>query len=427
MTTACTIGVDVGTSGCRAVAITASGESIAEAMVPLQAPVRLPDGGVEQDPELWWQGLLAVLRRIGKALDGRAVKTLCLDGTSATLLLCEPDGAPLGPALMYNDCRAREQAARIAAVAPDDSPARGASSSLAKLLFLRDRYQPRQPVLALNQADWLCGRLLGEQGASDWNNGLKLGFDPALEAWPDWLDRLDLAPIGLPRCHRPGAVLGTLAESVCAQIGWMPGVRVSAGTTDSTAAVLATGAASVGDAVTSLGSTLVLKIVSDRPVSSPEYGVYSHRIGRLWLVGGASNTGGAVLRQYFDDARIQALSAGIDPSVPSGLDYYPLPGPGERFPRNDPTLQPRLSPRPTDDRRFLHGLLEGIARIEAAGYKRLAALDAPSPRRVLTIGGGAGNPIWTAMRQRLLGRPVLPAQHRQPAYGAALLALGREL
>jgi hypothetical protein len=130
-----------------------------------------------------------------------------------------------------------------------------------------------------------------------------------------------------------------------------------------------------------------------------------------------------VLRQYFDDARIRALSAGIDPSVPSGLDYYPLPAPGERFPRHDPTLEPRLSPRPPDDQLFLHGLLEGIARIEAAGYQRLTEVGAPSPRRILTIGGGAGNATWTAMRQRLLGRPVLPARHQQAAYGAALLAL----
>ena len=423
MTTGCAIGVDVGTSGCRAVAITTSGEPIAEALVPLQAPVRRPDGGVEQDPELWWQGVLSVLRQIGTELDGCAVDALCLDGTSATLLLCRPNGSPLGPALMYNDCRAREQAARIAAVTPEDSPARGASSSLAKLLFLRDQYRPRERVFALHQADWLCGRLLGRQGATDWNNALKLGFDPALETWPAWLDRLDLDPVVLPRCHRPGAVLGTLAEAVSEQLGWARAIRVRAGTTDSTAAVVATGANRVGDAVTSLGSTLVLKIVSDCPVSAPEYGVYSHRIGRHWLVGGASNTGGAVLRQYFDDARIRALSAGIDPSASSGLDYYPLPAPGERFPRHDPTLEPRLSPRPPDDQLFLHGLLEGIARIEAAGYQRLTELGAPSPRRILTIGGGAGNATWTAMRQRLLGRPVLPARHQQAAYGAALLAL----
>jgi hypothetical protein len=79
--------------------------------------------------------------------------------------------------------------------------------------------------------------------------------------------------------------------------------------------------------------------------------------GDSWLVGGASNSGGAVLRQLFSDQQLTDLSAGIDPSVASPLDYYPLPAPGERFPVNDPQLQPRLEPRPADDALFLHGEL----------------------------------------------------------------------
>ena len=62
--------------------------------------------------------------------------------------------------------------------------------------------------------------------------------------------------------------------------------------------------------------------------------------------GGASNTGGAVLKHYFTDKQLQELSQQIDPDKPSGLDYYPLTKPGERFPVNDPNLMPRLTPRP---------------------------------------------------------------------------------
>jgi hypothetical protein len=77
--------------------------------------------------------------------------------------------------------------------------------------------------------------------------------------------------------------------------------------------------------------------------------------GDSWLVGGASNSGGAVLRQLFSDQQLTQLSAAIDPSQASPLDYYPLPAPGERFPVNDPLLAPRLEPRPEDDTQFLHG------------------------------------------------------------------------
>jgi sugar (pentulose or hexulose) kinase len=178
-----------------------------------------------------------------------------------------------------------------------------------------------------------------------------------------------------------------------------------------------------GDAVTSLGSTLVLKVLSPRPVEAARYGVYSHRFGDAWLVGGASNSGGKVLKGFFDDAALRRLSAEIDPSQDSGLDYYPLSEAGERFPVYDPSLQPRLTPRPASDARFLHGLLEGIARIERDGYRLLHSLGAPSPHRVLTCGGGASNDTWTRLRRRLLGVEVAPAQSPDAAVGVARLAL----
>jgi D-ribulokinase len=62
--------------------------------------------------------------------------------------------------------------------------------------------------------------------------------------------------------------------------------------------------------------------------------------------GGASNTGGAVLKQYFTPQQLEELSQNIDPNTSSGLDYYPLLKPGERFPINDQLLPPRLTPRP---------------------------------------------------------------------------------
>ncbi len=116
------------------------------------------------------------------------------------------------------------------------------------------------------------------------------------------------------------------------------------------------------------------------------------------------------------------LRSPIDPETDSGLDYYPLCRTGERFPIADPDLRPRLSPRPASDARFLHGLLEGLARVEAAGYARLEALGAPRPRRILTTGGGAWNDCWRRLRERLIGVPVLVARQTEAAYGSALLA-----
>jgi len=420
---ACYIGLDLGTSGCRALAVDSERRILAQARVALPHPRRGAEGGVEQDAELWWTAVVKVLRDLGQGLGAYRPVALCLDGTSSTLLLCAADGTPLAPALMYNDTRARAEAERIAGIAPHSSPARGASSSLAKLLFLAGRMEPAAGTLALHQCDWILGRLTGRFGISDWNNTLKMGYDPQREEWPAWIEELDLGDIRLPRVLSPGTPVDSMSPEAAAATGLPTQTRVAAGTTDSTAAVIATGIREPGEAVTSLGSTLVLKVLATHPVTDPRYGVYSHRFGNLWLVGGASNSGGAVLRQFFDATQMARLSASLAPDRPTGLDYYPLPAPGERFPIDDPSLQPRLAPRPREDLRFFQGLLEGIARVEANGYRRLQALGAPAPTRVLSIGGGATNAGWTRIRARLMGIPVAPAAAREAAYGAALLAL----
>jgi sugar (pentulose or hexulose) kinase len=104
------------------------------------------------------------------------------------------------------------------------------------------------------------------------------------------------------------------------------------------------------------------------------------------------------------------------------LSFYPLLQPGERFPINDPARHPCLLPRLAEDALFLHGTLEGIARIEAEGYRLLARLGAPHVRRVTTLGGGAANVAWSAIRARYLGVPVTQAATSSAAHGAALLA-----
>jgi sugar (pentulose or hexulose) kinase len=272
--------------------------------------------------------------------------------------------------------------------------------------------------------------LCGQMGHSDFNNALKMGFDAQAQCWPTWLNDLKVEIRLLPEVHAPGTPIGTLLPELAAAFGLPDKVHVCAGTTDSTASFLATGAMETGEAVTALGSTLVLKVISDTPIYSPEYGVYSQPLpdlgsqhqGQRWLVGGASNSGGAVLRQFFSDEEIRAMTARLNPEHPTGLDYYPLPGIGERFPVCDPKRQPKLTPRPEDDVQFFQALLEGMAHIEEEGYKLLASLGAPYPSSVRSTGGGAQNPAWARMREGRLGVPVIPADHMEAAYGCALLA-----
>jgi D-ribulokinase len=283
---------------------------------------------------------------------------------------------------------------------------------------------PRVPgtAHALHQADWLAGRLRGVYGDSDENNALKLGYDPVARAWPAWMGAFGHPQDTLPRVHPAGTVLGDVDPAVVRRFGWSPQAQVVSGTTDGVAAFLATGASEPGDAVTSLGTTLVLKQWCPQPLSDARCGIYSHRVGDLWLAGGASNSGGAALLGHFTLAQMQAMTPQLDPDRPTGLDYYPLPRRGERFPVNDPLLEPRTHPRPADDLRFFQALLEGIAGIERRGYERLQALGGPPLRSVRTVGGGASNAAWSRLRQRSLSVPFLPSRHQDAACGSACLA-----
>jgi sugar (pentulose or hexulose) kinase len=354
--------------------------------------------------------------------DAPPVRAISVDGTSSTVALFGANGEPRTPALMYDDTRARDEADRIAAVAAPDSPARGRGSALAKLLYLSRQASGGTAAHALHQADWISGRLAARFGVADENNVLKMGYDPVRRQWPSWLQALPLNRSLLPDVVPAGTVLGTIDADIAARLGLPSDCLIVSGTTDSNAATLAAGVSAIADAVTSLGSTLVLKVLSEQPVTSSRHGVYSHRIGDRWLTGGASNSGGAVLRHFFSTAQITELSQRIDPRQPSALAYYPLLSPGERFPHNDPDLAPVLEPRPADDAAFLHGLLEGIGRIEKAGYDCLAELGAPYPMQVFSSGGGAVNSTWLQIRQRILGVPVVRAQQAEAAYGSALLA-----
>ena len=414
------LGIDVGTSGVRSCLIDTDGDVLAEIRTALPAPTR-HGRAVEQDPELWWTALADNLDALARRRRLTDVAAVCLDGTSSTLLLCDAAGAPLTPALMYNDARATAEAKQINTIAPPDSAARGASASLAKLLWLLKTADAPPGARALHQADWLAGRLGGRFDISDENNALKLGYDPLARGWPAWLEALPIPATLLPAVVPPGHTIGRLTPAACRRWGFAGDTRMVSGTTDSTASFLATGAGP-GEAVTALGSTLVLKILAERPIAAAGLGVYSHRLGEQWLVGGASNSGGAVLQQYFSADEIARLTTRLQPEQPTGLDYYPLPAPGERFPVSDPQLAPRLTPRPEEDARFFQAILEGITAIEVRGYRVLAELGAPSPVRVITTGGGAVNEGWRRLRERALGVPVIAAEHQEAAYGAALLA-----
>ncbi|MBT9569118.1 MAG: FGGY-family carbohydrate kinase [Thiobacillus sp.] len=408
------LGIDFGTSGARSCVIDAGGVIVAE---------DARDFGTLNENECadtWRDALWDLIAALPPAIRSQ-LSAIAIDGTSGTVIACDDTLKALYAPLLYNDNRAQDEAIQIQMLAPAGHPAAAVTSGLSKVLWLKHRLGLAGSRIYLNQADWLSGLLTEQPGFTDYHNALKMGLDLDTLDWPDWVDHL-ADRRALPRPVVPGSFVATLSRPRARYLGVDASCHVHAGTTDSIAAFLAAGVNQSGDAVTSLGSTLVLKLLSDTRVESIGHGVYSHWFGTRWLAGGASNAGGAVLRQFFDDRQLAGLSARIDPDLASPLDYLPLPCRGERFPVNDPELAPRLSPRPADDAEFLHGLLESLARIETRGYGLLAELGASPAKRVMTAGGGANNSAWTRIRARRLGVSVRRATQTEAAYGSALLA-----
>ncbi|MEB3256666.1 MAG: FGGY-family carbohydrate kinase [Synechococcaceae cyanobacterium] len=376
-----------------------------------------------EDPQSWRSGLITLVQRLSGAQRQR-VGAISLDGTSGTLLLCRPDGqllhGELALALPYSlACPEQKETLRALGLA---GAAASLSGSAARALRLLERARAggeAGPLWLRHQADWLMGWLLGDWRWGEEGNNLRLGWDLHQGTWGG---RLAAQPWreALPQIRASGEILGSLAAEAAEALGLPPSCRVVAGSTDANAAVLAADPAD-GDGISVLGTTLVLKQFVPGPIEGP--GVSCHRVAGRWLAGGASNGGAGLLLRFFTPDQLEELSRQIDPDHPTGLQLRPIPTRGERFPWDDPTLEPVLEPRPVSDALYLQALLEGLTALEKAGWERLRQLGAPPLRRVITVGGGARNPQWRALRQRALGLPVLNRPQRSACQGMALLAV----
>ena len=439
------------------------------------------------DPDAWMNAVETLLKGAAEALGDStgdkalsAVKSICVSGTSASCLVVDiKDNKVTRAPRMYNydviasRCEKEDPIYSVKATelldkfAPEKHTARARTGSLAKLLTWNEEKKLGNSEVLCHQSDYVSMRLQANDRAcgagskntwsvsSDWHNCLKLGYDVQKLAWPDWMQGCLREATGIEdplkflpqKVVSPGEPMGTISSDMAKRFGLSEDTVLVGGTTDSNAAFFAAAGAkpTVGTAVTSLGSTLAIKYVSENYVEDADRGVYSHRFPSVfstsndacWLAGGASNVGCAVLRQEkFSTEELETLSAEIDPTSDSPLTYYPLVKPGERFPIADSNKQPLLTPVPNSRKDFLHGILQSISNVESDGFQALGNLGA-SPARpsvVLTCGGGSRNDMWSELRERRLNEAfssgegdceqvkVLKAENTEASFGAAILA-----
>ncbi|MER7878253.1 FGGY family carbohydrate kinase [Streptomyces solisilvae] len=421
------LGLDLGTQSVRAVAVDGTGTLLAAASRPLTSH----RDGVrhEQDPERWWSAAGDACREALSGIDNRRVRDMAVDATSGTVLLADPSGTPLTPALMYDDGRAADHADRVNTVGAAVWEKLGyrtmqPSWALPKILWLLQHTDVPPGARLLHQADLITWRLTGRRTASDASHALKTGYDLLADRWP----AEELAALGvpdglLPEVVHPGTVIGAVCARAAAVTGIPVGTPVVAGMTDGCAAQIGAGALSPGAWNSVLGTTLVLKGAALRPVRDPAGVVYCHRgPGGSWLPGGASSSGAGVLTRRFPGADLDALTERAAATGSTAV-VYPLVGErGERFPFRAPDARPFVLGEPTGAAEEFHACLLGVACVERLCLDHLDHIGAPVDGPLSLTGGGARNRYWSQLRADLLGRSVtLPAQGGS-AVGMAVLA-----
>jgi D-ribulokinase len=403
------IGVDVGTSGVRALAVTPSGEVLAEATRPLESARPAAGGTHEQNPQDWWNQVREVVQEV--AARGGEVAGVVVTSTSGSLVVTDAGGQPLRAAMLYDDCRGEPGATGL-----------NASYSLAKAMWVAQRESELWSKVrhVLHPADWLASKLTGEFGISDFSNCLKLGYDPATMSWSEATLASGIAREVLPLVSRPGERVGVVNAD---DAGLSCGVPVFAGATDGMASLIASGANAAGALNTTLGTTLVWKALSvNRP---PERnGIYSHlHPSGLWAPGAASNSGPGSIKNEDPPLGAERLEQLARPHFPASVVCYLLAGRGERFPFQNRDAVTFLEGQPRERGEWCAAQLQSLGFVERWGYEALAAAGVALGDTVYTSGGGAArSAILSQVRADILSRAVARAAQPGAAFGAAILA-----
>lgn len=429
------MGLDIGTQGVRAVVTTENGDILAAHSVGFEIlNCSLREGGYEQEPEVWWRAACRVLKSCQQELEKKPgtdtrIAALSIDGTSATVLPLDHKNQPLSPALMYNDTRAKEEAERIRRAGAGLEKKMGyqfhPSFALPKILWMKE-HRPRiheKTARYVHQADYLVGKLCGIYHVTDYSNALKTGYDLVEEKWPDFFTELGLDTALFPEVLPPGRIIKKISPQTAEELGLNPEMLIVSGATDGYTSALAAGAVKPGDWASIIGTTMVLKGVTQKLFLPPGAGTYSHKLpSGAWMLGGAANIGGRCLNDAFPKEEFEERNTHVKEVIPTGVISYPLHGKGERFPFADDQAEGFLMGDIRDENVHYAALMEGVAYAERFAFEQMEALGAEVGGTVYTTGGVCRSQEWLQIRASVLNRNLRVPRIVDAAMGCAMLA-----
>ena len=430
------LGIDIGTSGVKAIVAQAGGGVVGQATAPLvvSRPHRLWS---EQDPQAWWSATCAAVQALDPTLR-RQVKAIGLGGQMHGATLLGEDDLPLRPAILWNDGRSYEQCAELKRRAPD---LERIAANLAmpgftapKLLWVRE-HEPEvfaRTRSVLLPKDYVRLLMTGDKCSDMSDASGTLWLDVAARRWSEaLLAACGLSLANVPRLVEGSEVAGVLRAEIAAVWG-MDVVPVVGGGGDNAAGAAGVGVVTDGSALLSLGTSGVIFAATDtlRPDPARAVHAFCHCLPDMWhqmsvhlsaascIDWVARLTGAAGPSEVFQ----QAEGIGVRPG-PSPL-FLPYLS-GERTPHNDQEVRAGFLQldNDTDAPALCQAVLEGVAFALADG---LDALQGVGPRidELSVIGGGARSRYWGRILSAALQTPLAYFQGGEvgPALGAARLA-----
>jgi xylulokinase len=436
------LGIDVSTTGVKALLVDGEGHVTGTATTPLTLSTPRPLWS-EQDPAEWWSATVDSTRQLLRetGVPGEAIAALGLTGQMHGLTLLDGRGQVLRPAILWNDqrtgpqcdeIRARLGKSRLIELTGNDALT---GFTAPKILWVR-QHEPEvfgQVRQILLPKDYVRFRLSGAYATDRAGAAGTLLLDVKARDWsPEVLDALDIPAGWLPPTHEGPEITGSVSATAAAATGLRAGTPVVGGGGDQAAQAVGVGAVQPGIVALTLGTSGVVFAATPEPFFEPEGRLHAfcHAVPDRWHLMGVMLSAAGSLRWYRD-----TLAPGVDyeallapaaqvPPGSEGLLFLPYLT-GERTPHADPLArgafvgltvrhrQAHLTRAVLEGVAF--GLRDSLALIRSAGLQQID--------QVRVSGGGAQSPLWRQILADVLGVELVTVNTSEgAAYGAALLA-----
>jgi xylulokinase len=432
------IGIDVGTTGVRALAVDEAGRVVAAHSVgyPLLTP---RPRWTEQSPERWWSATSEALTAVATACKEASAEAvgLGLTGQMHGSVFLDAAGAVIRPALLWNDQRTDEECEEIAERVgvrrlieiTGNPPLTGFQAP--KVLWLRNREPQLYERVAhvLLPKDFVRYRLSGAFATDASDAAGTLFLDLRRREWSEEVLRaLEIPGEWLPPVFESPEPAGELDRAVAERLGLPTGIPIAAGGGDNAAAAIGSAITRDGLLSSSIGTSGVLFAHVDACTIDPSGRVhaFAHAVpGRYCLLAVTLSAGGSLrwwrdlMGATYDELVAEAREV---PPGSEGLVFLPYLT-GERTPHLDPKATGAfigLSARHTRGH-MTRAIMEGVLFSLRDGLEIMRALDV-RPTQIRAVGGGAISDLWLQLQADVYGAPVYRlAVEEGAAYGAALL------